>query len=134
MFCSSFCSSMLATSTMAACVTVCSACLLLAVLGFHFATRNPPQTRLNVKASRIQVFTDNSSHSSKNLTRSSQRPILQETYLANNSNSRDRWAEKGTKQAADTSTASDNPTQSEVTPGGPNLQLDQTFKMKNDSQ
>ena len=127
---------MLATFTMAAYVTACSTCLVLVVLGFHLATRNPPQPRMNVKASRIQVITDNSLHSSKNLTRSSQRPILQETYLADNSTSRNRWAEKRNHQLAAPTPASDKPTHTEDSmPVGPNFQLDQTFKVEhNDSQ
>ena len=126
---------MLATFTMAAYVTVCSTCLVLVVLGFNLATRNPSQPRMNVKASRIQIFTDNSSNSSKNLTRSSQRPIMQETYLADNSTSRNRWSEKRNPPPVASTPVPDKATPPEDSMSvGPSFRLDQIFKAEsNDS-
>ena len=126
---------MIAPLTVAAYVAAYSTCLVLVVLGFHLATRNPSQPWMNVKASIIQIFTDNSSHSSKDLTRSSQRPILQETYLADNSTSRNRWAEKRNPQPAAPTPVPDKTTPPEDSMSlGTSFRLDQIFKAEsNDS-
>ena len=126
---------MLTHLTVAAYVAAYGTCLVLVVLGFQIATRNPSPPRMNVKVSRIQIFTDNSSHSSKNVTRSSQWPILQETYLADNSTSRNRWAEKRNPQpTASTPVPNTSTLPEDSVSVGPSFRLDRIFKSEsNDS-
>ena len=126
---------MLASVTMTICIISCFACLVLMLLGFYLTTRDSSQPHLNIKAARIQVYTDNSvtKKLSKSLTKSSQRPVLQDTFLAaDSSTARNRWTEKRTHRLAGPTSSSDTPIQSaDSLPTDPNLQVEQTFKMEN---
>ena len=125
---------MLASVTTTICFILCFACLVLILLGLYLTTRDSSQPRLNIKTARIQVYTDNSvtKKLSKSLTKSNQRPVLQDTYLAaDSSTARNSWTERGTHWLAGPPSSSDTPTQSaDSLPTCPNFQLDQTFKMK----
>ena len=124
---------MIATPAMMACTTVCATCLLLIILGLHLATKNPTQSNFSLKATKVQISIDNSTHISKNKTRTTQRPTVQDSYLATSSTSKENLTETRAQPLTESPSVPDNLTKAEVAPSGPTLHLDQTVKVSTDS-
>ena len=124
---------MLASTTLFTFIITCLVCAVMALLGFCFMSTEPAKPQLQIKASRIHVFTDNSitKKLSKNLTKSSQRPVLQDTHIsADSTTARSSWSKRRAYRLASSTSSSDTVGPSaESQPLDSNLQLGQTFKM-----
>ena len=128
---------MLASTTLFMFIIMCLVCVVMALLGFCFTSREPAKPQLHIKATRIQVFTDNSvtKKLSKSLTKSSQRPVLPDTHIsADSTTARSSQTKRRAHWLASPTLSSNTISPSaESQPSGSNLQLGQTFKMGNRS-
>ena len=124
---------MIATPAMMACTTICATCLLFIILSLHLATRNPTPSNYTLKATRVQISIDNSTHVSKNKTRTTQRPVVQDSYLATSSTTKENLTETRAHPGTESPSVPDLLTKAEVAPTGPTLDLNQTVKIVTDS-
>ena len=126
-------SMMIVTPVMMTCSVICATCILFIILSLHLATRNVAPSNYTLKATRVQISIDNSSHVSRNKTKTTQRPVVQDSYLATSSTTKENLTETRDSSGTESPPVPVILTKAEVAPAGPTLDLNQTVKIVTDA-